>query len=609
MAFFLNKEKLYYYISGGLLTGWLLSCAFAAGETISHNYLHYQTSRLAVQSLQTHANKWVPVCLLLFCIGFAAYTGIYKALTAFLQRKTPGKSYNNFLPYSAGLILLACGIAGILFFLPDDTKQTQWIIAILCLVACSIYGDAAKRRAIKPTIVCLSLLILLIFLNGLVALDKRANRPDSPNIVLIIVDCLRADHLGFYGYQRPTSPAIDQLARSGLLFKRAYANAPWTKPSIASIFSSLYTTEHNVLNEANVLPSEINTLAEVLKNKGYKTFFFNGGNDFLEKDFNFHQGFDTCRYRSHQTTNADQVTGDFISEISQIDNDPFFAYIHYMDAHAPYTKTPINYLFTKNDNPNFEPGNRKSGFNKIRALLADNRLSTDDREHIIALYDAQIRFIDENIKAVTLFLNRSGLLENTILIITSDHGEEFWDHDNFEHGHSLYNELLHVPLIITGPDIPSRESTTPVQLIDIAPTIYHAVGIRKDTRLQGINLTDLPHNGPRDPQSPIFASGTLYGNEKYCTFEAGKKVIQNTDDGSNKWKLIGYTSPVEVEVYDIEKDPREHNNLIDAIPDTQQLLKPLQDLQNKSARFEEEVGTSMLDADLRDKLKALGYTQ
>jgi arylsulfatase A-like enzyme len=475
--------------------------------------------------------------------------------------------------------------------------------------------DTRFAKIIK-TSVCstgLAALLLLLFLNLWLGVGSAIKKPAGPNIVLIVIDCLRADHVGCYGYQRPTTPTIDLLAAKGRRFKSAYSNAPWTKPSIATLFSSIYPSVHNVNNIGSVMPDKILTMAEILKDKGYETFFFNGGNGFIRKEFKFDQGFDTYIYRPHKSSNAEDVTRDFLQNMPGLNNARFFAYLHYMDAHLPYTQNSYNYFFTDNRDARFAPGSRNSIFlntKALRALTFNREISGPERNLLVSHYDGQIRYVDENIKKVLEGLKEYGFLKETVIIITSDHGEEFWEHKNVEHGHTLYNELLQVPLIICGAGIKPSVITAPVALIDLLPTVMEAAGIEADNAdCQGRSLLRQGDWEKAIPEIPVFASGTLYGNEKYCLIKDSKKIILNTETNKGKSDFPGYRSRARLELYDLQEDAPESRNMADTLPAASQYKKDLDKFRNMAPLFEEDASVTVIDGHLKKSLESLGYLQ
>jgi arylsulfatase A-like enzyme len=508
------------------------------------------------------------------------------------------------------LFLLACIYATAQY---ASAQRPLWyalslIFAILCGWIFTTQKNIKLSRNTKRT--ALGVLSVLLLLNLGITIVSGIKRPEGPNIVLIVIDCLRPDHLGYQGYTRETSPFMDELAQYGTVFKRAYTNSPWTKPSVATMFTSLYPNVHNVLNGYSVMPDGVLTLAEILKNNGYKTYFFNGGNKFIEREYKFFQGFDTYIYRPLESYNASDITNDFLSHVPKTQRKKFFAYLHYMDTHPPYTRNKYNYLFTDTKNADFEPGNKNSKFRYIRLMTHTSQITDDTKRYLVSLYDAQIRFVDECIRKIHDKLQSNNLLKNTILIITSDHGEEFWDHNNFEHGHSVYNELLHVPLIITGPGIRRSVISQTVRLIDIAPTILELSNIKAmpDLKLQGISLAPYLKGEKQPPALPVFATGVLYGPERYCIIRDNIKLILNTGKKKKKWNLLGYQSKNKVELYYLDKDQRERTDMADST-DLSALQKDLEAFKNQKPLFQSDEPAGAIDEGVKEKLEALGYIQ
>lgn len=623
-------EKIMTVVSIGAIVGFIIGLVPSLNQIITNRYFQYKMDRLIALALQRHFNKWVMLSifslivvvtillLLRFLIRFISKSLRSKNLEITILRNSAHKFRIIFACIVCFAFLLGAGWVVNCYWLPHifhplSVLCNTGILFFTVLLGWVLIRAQWEQLNTLIKIKALFLLMLLLFLNAYIIIDDEVNAPKGPNIILILIDCLRPDHLGCYGYGRETSPTIDGLAKGGILFANAYCNAPWTKPSVASIFTSLYPHVHKVITASNLLPDGVLTVAEILKNNGYKTYFFNGGNAFIREEFNFDQGFDTYVYLPHKSKNATDVTYGFLSQISKMQNTRFFAYLHYMDAHAPYTKNEFNRFFVKGSNRNFEAGNRKSKFNSIREMTCADKMSDEDKEYVVSLYDGQIRYIDENIRKMISFLKHENLLKDTLIIVTSDHGEEFWEHNNFEHGHTLYNELMRIPLIITGGKLEHFEIKTPVSLIDLMPTILEMVYVKTDeVSQQGVSVLQRLEREDGKSVSPIFAAGTLYGNEKYCLIKDNKKIIMNTDRGEKKWSLIGYGSDSRIEYYDLNEDPFEKENLVNIeIKTIPPLEEDLEKFKNMESLFEEEYGESIIviDDELKDKLSSLGYLQ
>ncbi|MBN1221941.1 MAG: sulfatase, partial [Candidatus Aminicenantes bacterium] len=270
------------------------------------------------------------------------------------------------------------------------------------------------------------------------------------NVLLILIDALRPDHLPCYGYEKNTAPFISRLAEKGIVFENAISQSSWTKASVASLFTSLYPHNHTAKKWRDVLPLEVSTLAEELKAHGFVTYAVQT-NTFIQARHNFDQGFDEYIESAYPECTADRVADLSIEFFKKIKERPekFFAYLHFMDTHFPYDapKTYREYFVDKDYVG--DPDLSKVTLKDLRSGIMN--LSERNKDHIRALYDAEIRFVDDQVQKIIDSLKLLKLGDNTIIIITSDHGEEFWEHGGFEHGHSMYNELLRVPLIIYNP--------------------------------------------------------------------------------------------------------------------------------------------------------------
>jgi len=613
----MNKAKIFTVVCFGVLAGFCAGTGMFVQACRVQRYAAYGLHRLMLLELTRDLNLSVLSGIAVFlggcCLLWALYVGLKRAAGLSGFGTGAGES-NRWCAAAAGILFwAACSGAGMLLFAAAP-ERVVWCLASLGAAALLGLVSAAPvpallSRAAKAS--ALGVLLLVLLSNLLVLLDPAVRRLQGPNIVLVVIDCMRADHAGCSGYTRPTTPVMDALARRGRLYRRAYANAPWTKPSVASLFTSLHPTVHNVINAGSTMDRGMLTLAEVLRNRGYRTGFFNGGNVFLKPEFRFDQGFETYVYRPHRSSNAASVTGDFIRNVMESPGKRFFAYLHYMDAHTPYTVHEHNYLFTDRTAGRFEPGNRQSGFNRVRALIENNMLGETDREHIAALYDAQLRFVDENLGVVVGFLRRQGLLRNTVLIITSDHGEELFDHGSFEHGHTLYNELLHVPLIIAGAGVPPGAVAEPVRLIDLAPTVLTLAGEGGVPEVfQGTVLPGMPGSTARSGPRPVFAGGTLFGSEKYCLIQGDDKLIRNSTDTAGKWTLVGPAAGVPAELYDLAGDPGERHNLAaDGRTGPAAAERLLEQFISRAPLFQRQDEVAVVDAEMRERLEALGYVR
>jgi arylsulfatase A-like enzyme len=604
----------------GFIIG-LINFVFSDGaaHVTANRYFFYKTFRLVALALGEPLIKWL---ILTIAAAFIVLTLVWLMKTLFSNISQKCKSIANaFLIFIFwGVLFVSLGWAINHYWIPYEKFHPISLLADVVILVFSIlfarflgkvlkkvqwkkrFNNLCEKKYLPTTAV--SLVVLLLLLNISAFIYTIIPPAKGTNLVFIIVDALRSNHLGCYGYHRDTSPAVDEMARQGVIFNHAYSSSPWTKPSVASLFTSLHPNNHGAVSPYNMLPEATLTLAEILENQGYGTYFLSAGNKNIGKPFNFHQGFD---YFFNERCNAVRLTDHFLSLLPGLRNKKFFAYIHYMDTHLPYNKNKYNEMFVKNKPtaPPFEPG--EINHNIVKNLDVSRRLSPGDKEYLESLYDGQIRYVDENIKRIIGALKNYNMLENTLVVITSDHGEEFWDHNNFEHGHTLYNELLQVPLIILGNRLKPSKLDLPVRLIDLLPTVINILGIDDNHyHVKGASFLNLLEGKKEGAGRAIFAMGTLYGDEKYCLIKDNRKIIINTGDKREKKDLVGCKSKNKLEFYDMAKDPLETKNLVNTQPQNASRLKNLLDkfIINKSA-FKSKRTT--LDKKTKEQLKSLGY--
>ena len=437
---------------------------------------------------------------------------------------------------------------------------------------------------------------------ALVACGSRDSSPTRPNVILISIDSLRADHLACYGYERPTSPAIDALAAGGVLFERAVAQAPWTLPSHASLFTSLYTRTHQTGDVSRRLPP-FPTLATELAGAGYSTMAVVGGT-FMQTEFGLDRGFeiydDELAKAGHRQSHRAVTSPETLEKSLQLlgtSPSPFFLFVHFWDVHYDYIPpAPYDTLF----DPDYEgdiTGHRFYGNDAVNAGM-----DPADLEHILALYDGEIAWVDEHVAKLLSELEARGLAEDTLVVLTADHGDEFFEHGLKGHTHSLYEELLHVPLVVRGPGVPSAVRVPQrVELIDVMPTVLELVGLPVPDGAQGRSLRPLLDGAPWPPR-PSFAETSK-----------ARKTANKADKGYastvylEERKLIQYERQRHPdEVYSLGDDPGEHNDLSASPAGAAPLLEA-------HRSWLERIPTGRaalhggLDAHTLEQLKGLGY--
>ncbi len=610
------------------LLGLIIIFCFCAGITralifiIKNQYVQHKMYMLIALALQESLNNWSAIALaaslallLLFFLLRLVPRLLPQLYTSRFLQNTKTRVICTVL-FCTGAFLYG-GWAINHYFLPDRFHPVSLTADAVFFLFIVITGYALlgyNLRGLRLTAIAAACFVVL--LNIFIVVNAQVQKPAGPNILFIVVDSLRPKSLGYNGYPKNTSPFIDQLSRQGILFKNAYSNAPWTKPSVASMFTSQYPSIHGVTAFRSSLPSGCLTLAEILRNNGYDTAFFNENNFQLFEFFNFAQGFN--QYSSHLST--EELTGSFLSYLTEHQDKRFFAYLHYMTPHQPYKKNKYTEQFVKKDPVFFDNMTyemlRQSEHNtlvEIKRLISDEKLRDDHRHYLQSRYDSEVRLADENIQKIVSALEDQKILKETVIILTADHGEEFWEHGNYEHGHSLYNELLHVPLMLVGEQFTPTEIADQVQLIDIFPTVLELAKVQCDGLVQqGRGLFEVieGRGQPRD----VFAGYTLYGNEKYCLIHDNIKLIFDTGKMKKSTKVFNtfFKSSEEESFafYDIEKDPYEKNKISTAETEKKKFsmlkkrLKTFKDNTDQSQKQE-----VLIDDSLKKKLSTLGYVE
>jgi arylsulfatase A-like enzyme len=336
------------------------------------------------------------------------------------------------------------------------------------------------------------------------ACTPSSDRPAdaSPNIVLVSIDSLRADHVGAYGYPKPTTPFLDRLAREGVLFENAISNSAWTLPAHSTLFTGLLESAHAVRTPRSRLGESYVTLAERLSRAGYRTHGFYSG-PFLHPAYGLAQGFDSYEdctsygsadyqpQKMHQASHRD-VTNPIVRRkvaqaIAELSDRPFFFFIHMWDVH--YDLIP--------------PERYKQMFDSDYAGSFDGRdfrhetafkpgIAAADFSHVMALYDGEIRFTDDTLSAIFDTLVDAGHVDNTVVVVVSDHGEEFLEHGSKGHRHALYQEVIRIPMVVWMPSrFPARRSATTATLADIAPTLLELAGVERMNPTTGSSLVSI----------------------------------------------------------------------------------------------------------------------
>lgn len=438
---------------------------------------------------------------------------------------------------------------------------------------------------------------------------------DRPNVLLISLDTLRADRLGCYGAGRDTSPAIDRLAREGLRFARAEAASNWTLPSHYSMMSGLTPAAHGVLPDFGALRGydspELHTvargsgreqmLAESFKEAGYRTVALTE-NGWVSPRFGFDQGFDD--YRSDTKSSLPQTLRATLAALRGMSGDPpWFAFVHTYAPHQPYHAPPrFRWLWADPDHVGFAwPRARVPITEYKRFRMALFPPSPGDVRAFRDLYDGQVAWADTLIQRLVAWLEAEGVLERTLVVVTSDHGEEIFERGRFDHFETLYEEVSHVPLVIRAPGrVPAStvvEDT--VSLIDLPATLLDLAGLG-DSLGQGRSLRPLWQDRPAGTARPVFAQ----------TIDSRKQPVGAVWSGPLKYSRRTTSTEVLEELFDLRRDPGEVRNLASLQPDDTRRLRELLDrhLQESSEiRDRLDPPSEPLDPETLERLRNLGY--
>ncbi len=426
-----------------------------------------------------------------------------------------------------------------------------------------------------------------------------SGNPKSYNVIYIVVDALRADHLGYYGYKRRVSPNIDRIAERGTVFEKAFASLPMTQPSFATQFTSLYPVSHGILRNDRALSPKAVTLAEILVKNGWDTAAIVGASN-LDSVFGLNQGFqlyeDSLGYKANPEIKmidrmkrwerrAEEVTRLAFRWLDHRKSSKnFFLMLHYYDPHKPYQPpAPFDAMFER---------------------------GTDKKSEWNALYDGEVAYADQQLGILFKKLEAMRIMENTLFIITADHGEGLGDHDWGGHIWKIYDEAVRVPLIFYGPGIPAGKRVSfMVEHLDLTPSI-----------LEYLNLPLLPHF-----QGKSFIPNVNTGEKlrNYVLLQKAKPPW-NFKELEPEWKKFPYTqwairsesakfiwsSDRKYEFYDLKRDPHELNNLFES--DRKRAMQLFREGVEYRARF----GTYNYaipavrkkgDNDAEEALRALGY--
>ncbi len=454
-----------------------------------------------------------------------------------------------------------------------------------------------KRKLIILTVVLVAAAILTL-------LNRTGEKPETPefNIILISIDTLRADHLGSYNYPLPTSPAIDGFRNDAVLFGNCMAQSASTLASHGSMFSSMIVSHHGAFfTRSQPLPDSVLTIAEVLKEKNYRTVSFNDGGQ-IAAEFGMDQGFDLYETMEPKNKNTDLLFDKIVEKttawLDKNKKEKFFLFLHTYHVHHPYT--PKEEFLTLFDNHYSGKLPRHIDVPLIHKInRGEIELDEQDKKHIIAAYDAEIRQMDAGFHDLVDYLKRNHLYDNTMIIFTSDHGEEFGEHGKWGlHSHTLFRDQLHVPLVIKFPNSQYAGQTVHqlVRSIDILPTLVDLLKDKPSSQFEGTSL--MPFVTTKDTKNDIIS---IAQRDMQKTYNRQYWAVMNY-----KWKLY------DNRLYNLLTDPGELTDASDAAKGNREIKKEMERYAMKFLRrkMNKRPGKKVkLNQELKKKLETLGYIQ
>ncbi len=606
-----------------LLTFWALLLGFGAG----HLDIIFRFSQQNIEWIEIHLSLLLPVL-----VSLAFFLGLYPLLilVRYFRGKSLNAADLNLACGLFSLVVLCYPIflllAHVLYFgdsqiwiNPRADFNAGLTLAYIVMVSLLLhplrkflYGrqrrvsESTLAAAVRNYIFLLSIFVVSLSFYDLHALQsynipERQQRSERPNVVVITLDTVRAKSLELYGYEKNTAPFLTQLGNTSVVFENAQSVSSWTLPAHASLFTGLYPMHHMAHDAHQKLDSEQQTLAEILSEQGYQTAGFIGG-PYCKAKYGLGQGFQTYRDRldyfeySFTSDNlsvkrlldffsrrlrllllkndgergAPEINRDVSGWLQSLGPAPFFLFLNYFDAHDPYDRgLEYRQLFTgeqRDDQAindmvrvvNFYPEKRY-----IQQEYPDGLL-----DYMQAMYETEIYYLDKQLAELFKLLAERKLLDNTVIIITSDHGEEFGEHGGLMHKQTLFEESVKVPMLLHFPSrFQSQRVSARVSLVDLLPSILEILGVENDHHLDGRSLVPLMDGRSKSLERPIFA-------ELYARSHLNESSLRAVYQGQHKFISVEPERPrIPTALYDLVTDPAESLNLLSHLPALGQSLK------------------------------------
>ncbi len=436
------------------------------------------------------------------------------------------------------------------------------------------------------------------------------------NVIVLLIDTLRADKLTAYNKTWVKSPVFDKFVKESSLFERCQAPSNWTKPSCASVLTGLYPDSHKARGHSSKVASSIKLASEIFRTFGFATGAFIA-NGYLAAEFGFKRGWNQYVnfIRENKKTDAENVFKTSLDFIADHKDKPFFTYIQTIDPHVPYDP-PEEDLKRYDARPYEGPVQNRSTGNLLEEIKRDKiTLNARDKKRLEALYDGEVTYHDRYFGHFLDSLKKMGVLDNTVIVVCADHGEEFFEHESVGHGHTLFQELLHVPLVLRAPGVvpAGRRIKAEAGLADILPTALKAAGLEIPAGLEGRDLLPVCNGAVPDPMEASFSSFFSEKDERNLSWSVRK--------GDFKLRMKG---PARTYLYNLADDPREQTDVDVKYPLALRALRialgqfiaapnkrewQSRELALHAVSPKSQSETAEVPEDLRDQLRALGYMQ
>jgi arylsulfatase A-like enzyme len=435
------------------------------------------------------------------------------------------------------------------------------------------------------------------------------NHPRPRTVLILMLDTMRADHVSAYGYQRLTTPALDELAKGSLLFSRAFSTSSWTLPAHVSLFSGRDVLEHGVVSPESLIPTDLPLLAESMQENGFVTLALTGGG-FVDEHYGFYRGFQSYNSRYDDVFQRDAaglLYSSFMEDAANFAGQDLFIFLHTYQMHSPY-KAPDKYFRAFNPELDISLQGVGSNLQSLRgSFSALPSAAAAERQKLIDLYDASILYSDQELlKPVLTYLRDNKRFDDALLIVLADHGEEFYDHGDWEHGHTLYQELTRIPLVVKVPRQKQGEIRRQLfSISDIPGLIQAELGLNADARESRNRSRDDPRRVLELslPVSP-FHRGSFgkvsfiddnyqYIHNFFPPPTAGSELVPKPVSSSDEWFTLASMPGAAAEPY--SPSPALHSRYKKMLAGYILRLKSL------------KRNNRQLDPELLEKLRALGY--